>query len=901
MAGIEEFALGVVASLVASAVSSSSGFAALPFFKQRKIENRVENATAEVIEPLLPFLANEGLNEDQQQLLFRTCTDELRPFTVNSQPLFSGSLDGQKIFDNLYADNELPQAITDEGLENIYSLLCPRVATLLCRIPAAVKDWEANAWAENFSRLDEIAAELRQLFVKLDAADQQLAEVTSGVLADARRSLAQRVSMDLDLTGLRADKPTTGKFSDFFVHPELELIQEKQRENKESVGAEQEAVQCFSKRGTRAVVLGAPGSGKSTWTRWLQKELLVSSWPGLALRVELRGLAAAVLPSVHDLIRQQVTVHLQEELTSERIREWIEAGQLVLLLDGFDEIAPASRETVRAWLEELTAVLKSCSLILTSRPLTTDHLDTLPKEWLRWEIKPFNKERIISYIQRWYAHTPLLADSGEKPKPESLAAQLASDPTIEPLTSNPLLLSTLLMVHHLDGSLPNGRAQLYRRYVEGMLGLWDDRRKVAGADIALTSTEKQHILTELAVHLQIREKDQLDEDEVLALVRNCLENMRKQEEPEAVLAVLRERSGLLVGPGVYSFIHKSVAEYLVAEAAVQGTHCDADGRRIDRFALFEHRNDDRWNVVIFLWAGLAPLIEVEAFIEQCDATEDIPLGYGILDDQYERFQAETKRQFIIRSIESKLKLAKVRLIFSKCHNDNDQSLTIFDLQLRGLWFKQLSFLFERAARNKFLLWADAKGTRGNLRIFIWIIIVRHGNDLHDWIACIKHLPAGLQPPDHERWMFWLSVQTLNRAFFATENCDLISIFYDAHPKYRGHLAVTMVDCLVDNTIYSQQKERLANFLLRADWEAIPPELLLATNSWDNGRLTQEEQKRGGFDLLEKALHELQSWRSNPQLNGDQLEQVISKLSQLIARREQLAAASADSQLTTNPE
>jgi hypothetical protein len=890
MAGIEEFALGAVASLVASAVSSSSSFAALSYLKRKKIGNRVENATAEVIEPLLPFLANEGLKEEQQQLLFRICTDELRPFTVDSRPLFSGSLDGQKIFDKLYAANELPQAITDEGLENIYSLLCPRVATLLCRIPAAVKDWEANAWTENFSRLDEIAADLRQLFVKLDAADQQLAEVTSGVLADVRRSLAQKVSMNLDLTGLRADKPIAGKFSDFFVHPELERIHNKPPNSNESVGSEQEAVQQFSKRGTRAVVSGAPGSGKSTWTRWLQKELLVSSWSGLALRVELRGLAADSLPSVHYLIREQVTVHLKEELTSERVREWIEAGQLVLLLDGFDEIAPASRKAVQVWLKELAAVLKSCPVVLTSRPLTTDHLETLPKEWLRWEIKPFDKERIISYIQRWYAHTPLLADSGEKPKPESLAAQLASDPTIKPLTSNPLLLSTLLMVHHLDGSLPNGRAQLYRRYVDGMLGLWDDRRQVAGTDIALTTKEKQHILTELAVHLQIREKDQLDEDEVLALVRKCLEKMRKKEESEAVLAVLRERSGLLVGPGVYSFIHKSVAEYLVAEAAVQGTHCDADGRRIDRFALFEHRNDDRWNVVIFLWAGLASLMDVEAFIELCDATEDIPLGYGILDDQYDRFPAETKRRFILRFFQLKPEMEKVRLVFRKCNNDNDQNLTIFDLTLRGLWFKRLSFLFERAARKVFLLWADAKGIRGNLRIFIWMTIVLHGNDLEDWTACIKQLPAGLQPPDPERWMFWLSVQALNRALLATANCDLISIFCDVHPEYHGHLAVAMADCLVDNTIYSQKKERLANFLIRADLEAVPTELLLATKSWDNGRLTQKEQKQGGFDLLEKALQELQSWR----INADQLEQVISKLSQLIARREQLASAGADS-------
>ncbi|MCI5160802.1 MAG: NACHT domain-containing protein, partial [Candidatus Electrothrix sp. AX5] len=488
MAGIEEFALGVVASLVASALSSSPGFTALSYLKRKKIENRVENATAEVVEPLLPFLANEGLSNFQQELLFRTCTKELDHFTIDSSSLFSGSLDGQKIFDKLYTDKELPRTITDEDLESIYTLLCPRVATLLCRLPAAVKDWEANAWTENFSRLDEVAAELRQLFVRLDADGQRVAEVTSGVLATARRSLAQRVSMKLDLTGLRSDKPLSGKFSDFFVHPELERIQDNQQETKDTIGSEQEAAQRFIQRGTRAVILGAPGSGKSTWTRWLQKELLDnSSWPGLALRMELRSLSAASLPSVHELIRQQLTIHIKEELTPERIREWIEAGQLVLLLDGFDEIAPACRKTVREWIADMAGILQSCPVLITSRPLTTNHLTKLSKKWFSWEIKPFDKKRIIDYIQRWYAHTELLADSSEKPEPEQLAAQLDKDPTIGPLTSNPLLLSTLLMVHHLDGSLPSGRAELYKRYVDGMLGIWDDRRKVAGTDIALFS------------------------------------------------------------------------------------------------------------------------------------------------------------------------------------------------------------------------------------------------------------------------------------------------------------------------------------------------------------------------------------------------------------------------------
>ena len=606
--GIEEFALGVIISLLGNALTSASGFATLPFLKRRKITGRVEIATAEVVEPLVLFLANEGVSQRKQELLFKVCTEELQPFTENSKPLFSGSLDGQKIFENLYRDKSFPITIKEEGLENIYILLCPRVATLLCRLPTSVLDWESNVWTENFSRLDDIAAELKYLFIKLDSIESQPPSGTSTVLATARRSLAQSVSMEVDLTGLRAESPVAAKMSDLFVHPEIVNNLENEKEVKS--GNSEESVSLMTEKGLRAVVFGAAGAGKSTWTRWLQKELLVSKWPGLAIRVELRSLNLESLPSVYGVVRQAVSVHIEEGLTTEHIQRVIDNNQLSFLLDGFDELAPSSRAHVREWILELSEVVGSCPIVITSRQLITDHLSSLPEAWNLYDIEPFDEARIIDYIRRWYKYMPLLSDTNESPEPESMANSLSRDPTIKPLTSNPLLLSTLLMVNHLDGSLPSGRVKLYQRYVDGMLGIWDTRRKVAASDINLSQTDKKYILTELALSMQFKQVEQLDEDVSIEIVRTALNELQKEECPSEVLKALRERSSLIVGPGTYSFIHKSVSEFFVAESVVQGTYYDDKGQRVDRFSMFSERGDDRWNVVIFLWAGLAPTSEV---------------------------------------------------------------------------------------------------------------------------------------------------------------------------------------------------------------------------------------------------------------------------------------------------
>lgn len=69
---------------------------------------------------------------------------------------------------------------------------------------------------------------------------------------------------------------------------------------------------------------------------------------------------------------------------------------------------------------------------------------------------------------------------------------------------------------------------------------------------------------------------------------------------------------------------------------------------LDRLTLFEHRNEDRWNTVIFLWAGLVPVADVESFIQQCIEVEIWNLAYGIVYDRYDRFPKEIRRDFIMR-------------------------------------------------------------------------------------------------------------------------------------------------------------------------------------------------------------------------------------------------------------
>ena len=577
-----------------------------------------------------------------------------------------------------------------------------------------------------------------------------------------------------------------------------------------------------------------------------------------------------------------------------RKEDKIKKNQYAYMLDGFDEIAPENRCLIRDWIEDLRIILKDCPIIVTSRPLTTDQLDKLPSEWIKWNIMPFDPPRIIDYISRWYAKVPLLVDGGENVAPEHLAEQWSNDPTIGPLTSNPLLLSTLLMVHHLDGSLPNGRAQLYRRYVDGMLGLWDDRRKVAATGLTLTLIEKKLILTSLAIHFQLSQQEQIDESEALQVTLDALSSLHKKFDAVEVLSTLRERSGLIVGPGVYSFIHKSVSEFLVAEAAMQGNISDNSGKRLDRFQLFEHRGDDRWNVVTFLWAGLAPVAEVETFIEQCIEVNDIALGYGVFYDQITRFTPKFKRQIILRLLKSKPDLQEGNhywAAYMPGMQEPEHELMIPSAQLRGLTHTLLPSVLFAAAGDGTLIWSDGKDLDIMLNKLVWMSIVCGSNNVEDWGECIKDIPESLD--NRESWILWLADTAIRKGIAdksVTDESNYIKEFNAYYSQYYAFLVFVTLSRLIE---YDREIDRrfgyshdftdtIKKLLYNLKFEGIPTHLLSLTRYW---RLNLREST---FDLLQVSLPILESLPQDTGTTPDTGNIVIERIKLLITQRREEA-------------
>lgn len=94
----------LVKKLVFEAISKKVQTATEPFLTRRKIESRVDDSIAQVVEQLVPFFDSQRVPENKRRTLIATCESELTNLLATPQEFFAASMDGQKLFDRRYAD-----------------------------------------------------------------------------------------------------------------------------------------------------------------------------------------------------------------------------------------------------------------------------------------------------------------------------------------------------------------------------------------------------------------------------------------------------------------------------------------------------------------------------------------------------------------------------------------------------------------------------------------------------------------------------------------------------------------------------------------------------------------------------------------------------------------------------
>jgi hypothetical protein len=409
-------------------------------------------------------------------------------------------------------------------------------------------------------------------------------------------------------------------------------------------------------RHRHVVILGDPGSGKTTLSRWLalqyaramlqqetrvqvradlvkpgaRSEMFLDLGPVcLPLLVRIADYAQARwttedgdthLPLErflgHHEKRQDRPADLTQDVIQSIVWHYLGLGQALVILDGLDEVADPDRR--RLIMQEVKRFLQGpTSAIDLPARLWAENLMLLTSRIVGYQFEPLadlphctiedmDEPAITAFCEAWMRHVPLLHLDTETAISHSQALKSAifqhAHPGVRALASNPLLLTLLAQVywnsqHHI---LPASRVALF----EDVTRLMYDQRERFWDRSAISPLRLNRALGAIAVHIHTSEPTGFtDEGGVRKALRSVL---RDSEQVEAVLEAAREVSGFLVarGPGVYGFVHRSLQEYFVALHLTDCASVDAEAtqRMIDQLAAYAL--DPGWREPIVLAVGI---------------------------------------------------------------------------------------------------------------------------------------------------------------------------------------------------------------------------------------------------------------------------------------------------------
>jgi formylglycine-generating enzyme required for sulfatase activity len=280
-------------------------------------------------------------------------------------------------------------------------------------------------------------------------------------------------------------------------------------------------------------VLGEFGTGKT----WFSKQA--------------RKLAAQILPERTACLVQLGTGHFKhgageaefEQAFGPHFTTSNENGQLVLILDAFDEMARITSETLAQSFERLRFLGKGkAKVVLTCRSelfaTSKDEQDKIHADWARKvHVQPFDDARIHLVLQNH--------ENGTK-----VRAWIDADEGLKELASRPLFLDLLLAA---DGAaMRPTRNQLFENFVNNVL-----KRGEKNID-----PQRREFAEQLAWRLQKNGARSLPAVEVDLLASEIL-GPRAAADPAEVLRY-RSRALLVRKADEYEFGHLSFQEYLVA-------------------------------------------------------------------------------------------------------------------------------------------------------------------------------------------------------------------------------------------------------------------------------------------------------------------------------------------------
>ena len=374
--------------------------------------------------------------------------------------------------------------------------------------------------------------------------------------------------------------------------------------------------------GKRNLIIGEPGSGKSSLLRYIATDLL-SENPSLNIlaeqwgnflpvfipfaawtkMIDASGVAAQSIKGMAIDWLKSIDANKQIPL----IEEALEDKRLLLLIDGLDEYSNEGSATMALNRMEAFIASHDVTIVATSRPHSLERLTMSTEDWQCGSISNLSKKQQESLATLWFhVHSAnenpakdLATIKIEIPKKvEAFFVEIKKSPQLYGLVKNPMQLSLLILFKIQNIRLPGGRFEAYKTLTEYLVSKRPLFRDAASGVASNQYPKIEDILNALA---QLAYCMHVNCPEGILNKVTCLKTLIEYfEDPVAGMGLDRSNASINAqhildlatdnyGVLIYrtnddlGFFHRSIEEYLVSRSLIRqpletqveivGSHC----------------------------------------------------------------------------------------------------------------------------------------------------------------------------------------------------------------------------------------------------------------------------------------------------------------------------------------
>lgn len=449
------------------------------------------------------------------------------------------------------------------------------------------------------------------------------------------------------------------------------------------------------------LVLGQPGSGKSTFLRKVGLE---------AMKLQTGEFQHRCLPVMLELKRfREDNIDIKAAIVREfsecnfpEVEDFcdlaLEQGKLLVLLDGFDEVPTDNQKKIFKEIENFVKQYQVNRFIISCRTAAYK-IQRNFERFFEVTLSNFDDNQIAQFVENWFN-----SDEDRELKTAVQCWQSLNQPenfAIKELARTPLLLLFLCLVYDESQDFSKNRASLYKDSLNIFLRKWSSQKRVKIDPILkeLKIELEEAMLSQIAYIFFKKDKLFFSKEEVLSKIDKFIVNnvnSPNQLNGQIVFDTIMIQQGIFIEreSNIYSFSFLTLQEYLTAKYII-------DNQKI-KTIVEKNTVNIYWLEVFQILAGLIYSNNtikklLSLMIQQAESLINTPklkkmLSHidDITDDTEENWNLVAKRASITLII---LTLRK-ESSFNQIHRDRE--IELHDTNLRNLF----NFVCELKIKNQ---------------------------------------------------------------------------------------------------------------------------------------------------------------------------------------------------------